>query len=84
MGPEGGNSDMRRGCAGLRLSMSPAELSASLQRSAIASEFTYSKFRSHSGSRRKCSASPAGGSPTRWPRYSPRGIIGGASQAPAP
>ena len=29
--------------------MSPAKLSASLQRSAIASEFTYSKFRSHNG-----------------------------------
>jgi hypothetical protein len=40
---------MRRGRAGFRLSISPAKLSASLQRSAIASEFTYSKFRSHSG-----------------------------------
>src|ERR1700692_2887401 len=44
-----GNNDMRRGCAGLRLSISPAKLSASLQRSAMASEFTYSKLRSHSG-----------------------------------
>src|SRR5215468_3485691 len=37
-----------------RLSIRPAKLSASLQRSAIASEFTYSKLRSHSG-RTECS-----------------------------
>src|SRR4029077_10456137 len=48
---------MRRGCAGLRLSISPAKLSASLQRSAMASEFTYSKLRSHNG-RTVCSDGP--------------------------
>jgi hypothetical protein len=37
-----GNSDINRGRAGCRLSINPAKLSASLQRSAIASEFTHS------------------------------------------
>src|SRR5215468_7591869 len=49
-----GNSEISRGRAGFRLSIRPAKLSASLQRSAIASEFTYSKLRSHSG-RTECS-----------------------------